>query len=208
MPDDAIDRRTQRKWDEASRNYDLFTFADDHRLGPDKRRLFAKVAGATLMVAAGTGNDFKFFPPGLRITAIDISPKMLEQAKKKAAQYAGTIELREMDVRHLDFPDAAFDTVVTVCTFCSVPRPVAGLRELRRVLKPGGQLLMFEHVRSAIGPLGIMMDLITPIVRRFGPDLNRDTVGNVQKAGFRIRAVENVYLDIVKIIEAVKDEGA
>lgn len=208
MPADAIDRRTQRKWDEASRNYDLFTFADDRRLGPDKRRLFAKVAGATLMVAAGTGNDFKFFPPGLRITAIDISPKMLEQAKKKAAQYAGTIELREMDVRHLDFADAAFDTVVTVCTFCSVPRPIAGLRELRRVLKPGGQLLMFEHVRSAIGPLGIMMDLITPIVSRFGPDLNRDTVGNVQKAGFRVRAVENVYLDIVKIIEAVKDDGA
>jgi ubiquinone/menaquinone biosynthesis C-methylase UbiE len=206
MPADAIDRRTQRKWDEASRNYDLFAFADDRRLGPDKRRLFAKISGATLMVAAGTGNDFKFFPPGLRVIAIDISPKMLEQAKKKTADYAGTIDLREMDVCNLDFADASFDTAVTVCTFCSVPRPVAGLREIRRVLKPGGQLLMFEHVRSAIGPLGIMMDLITPIVSRFGPDLNRDTVGNVQKAGFRVRAVENVYLDIVKMIDAVKDE--
>lgn len=73
------------------------------------------------------------------------------------------------------------------------------------MLKPGGQILMFEHVRSAIGPLGILMDLMTPLVSRFGPDLNRDTVGNVQKAGFRLRRVENVYLDVVKIIEGVKE---
>lgn len=64
---------------------------------------------------------------------------------------------------------------------------------------------MFEHVRSAIGPLGILLDWMTPLYRRFGPDLNRDTVGNVQKAGFRLRRIENVYLDIVKMIEAVKD---
>ncbi len=200
----AVDRETRRKWDEASRTYDLFTFADDRRLGPYKRQLFRKISGVTLMVAAGTGNDFKFFPPGLAVTAIDISAKMLERAKKKAAAYAGALELREMDVCRLDFPDASFDTVVTVCTFCSVPRPIVGLRELYRVLRPGGQMLMFEHVRSGIGVLGILMDLMTPIVSRFGPDLNRDTVGNVQIAGFRLRRVENVYLDIVKCIEAAK----
>jgi ubiquinone/menaquinone biosynthesis C-methylase UbiE len=199
-----MDTETQRKWDEASRTFDWFTFGDDHRLGPHKRRLFDKIRGATLMVAAGTGNDFKFFPPGQHIVALDISPKMLERAAKKAAAYPGTIELRVMDVCELPFPDASFDTVATVCTFCSVPKPVAGLRELYRVLKPGGQLLMFEHVRSKISPFGILLDLMTPLSRRLGPDLNRDTVGNVQKADFRIRREENVYLDIVKIIEAVK----
>ena len=94
----------------------------------------------------------------------------------------------------MQFPDDAFDTVATVCTFCSVPRPVLGLRELHRVLKPGGQLLMFEHVRSRIGPFGIFLDLMTPLTSRFGPDMNCDTVGNVQKAGFRLRREENVYL--------------
>jgi ubiquinone/menaquinone biosynthesis C-methylase UbiE len=161
--------------------------------------------GETLMVAAGTGNDFKFFPPGQHVIAIDISPKMLEKAQAKVAAYQGSIELRHMDVCALDFADASFDTVATVCTFCSVPQPVAGLRELHRVLKPGGRILMFEHVRSNIGPLGIIMDLMTPLTRRFGPDLNRDTVGNVQKAGFRLSRVTNVYLDVIKSIEAVKN---
>lgn len=202
--DDSV---TKRKWDLMSRSYDRMAGADDRRFGEFKQRLFAKMRGDCLMVAAGTGNDFKFFPPGLTVTAIDISPKMLEQAAVKAAQYRGALELRERDVCHLDYPDASFDTAVTVCTFCSVPDPIAGLREIRRVLKPGGQILMFEHVRSQIGPFGLLLDLMTPLARRFGPELNRDTVGNVQKAGFRLRRVENAYLDIVKMIEAVKENG-
>ncbi len=203
-----MDKDTQRKWDAASRTLDFFSFAEDRRIGPHKRRLFAKMRGATLMVAAGTGNDFKFFPPNMHVVAIDISPKMLERAAKKASAYSGSIELREMDVGNLEFPDSAFDTVATAFTFCSVPKPVAGLRELHRVLKPDGQLIMIEHVRSAIGPLGIFMDIMTPLTSRIGPSLNRDTVGNVQKAGFRLRRVENVYLDVVKIIEAVKGNAA
>ena len=166
-----MDIATRDKWDAASRTLDLFSFAEDRRLGPHKQRLFANIRGATLMVGAGTGNDFKFFPPGMHVVAIDISPKMLERAARKTASYPGSIELREMDVCDLEVPDATFDTVATACTFCSVPKPVLGLRELRRVLKPGGQLLMFEHVRSAIGPLGILMDLMTPLCRRVGPNL-------------------------------------
>ncbi len=198
----------QRKWDAASRTLDFFSFAEDHRIGPHKRRLFTKMRGATLMVAAGTGNDFKFFPPNMHVVAIDISPKMLERAARKAPAYPGSIELRQMDVCALDFADSTFDTIATAFTFCSVPRPVVGLRELRRVLKPDGQLIMIEHVRSAIGPLGIFMDVMTPLTSRIGPSLNRDTVGNVQKAGFRLRRVENVYLDVVKIIEAVQGNAA
>jgi len=199
-----MDTATQKKWDDASRTFDVFAAADDRRLSAYKQRLLKQIRGNTLLVAAGTGNDFKFLPPDVRLTAIDISPKMIERAARKAVAYPGRIDLAVKDVCELDYPDSTFDTVVTVFTFCSVPRPVIGLRELHRVLKPDGQLLMLEHVRSAIGPIGVMMDLITPLSRRFGPELNRDTVGNVQKAGFRLRRVENVYLDVVKIIEAVK----
>ena len=188
----APDRGAKEKWDAAAGGFDFLSFGDDKRFGAYKQRLFTKVKGKTLMVATGTGNDFKFFPAGHPFIGIDISPKMLARAAEKAKAYGGLIELREMDVCALDYPDDTFDTIATICTFCSVPKPIAGLRELHRVTKPGGQILMFEHVRSHIGPLGLMQDLMTPLTRRAGPDLNRDTVGNVQKAGFKLRRVENV----------------
>ena len=178
------------------------TWGDEQRLGPAKRRLSASMTGDCLMVAAGTGNDFKYFPPGLAITAIDISPAMIERARPKAVAYPGRLTLREMDVQALEFRDETFDTVVTACTFCSVPDPVRGLRELRRCLKPSGRLLMFEHVRSRIGPIAILQDLLTPITRQLGPEMNRDTVRNVERAGFEIDGDENVYLDVVKAIRA------
>lgn len=200
-----MDAALQTKWDRASRTYDLVTWGDERRLGPAKRRLFESMTGRCLMVAAGTGNDFRYFPPGLEIVAIDVSPAMVERARRRGALYHGNLTVRLMDVQALEFDDATFDTVVTACTFCSVPDPVRGLRELYRCLKPGGTLLMFEHVRSRIGPIAILQDLLTPLSRRLGPDMNRDTVGNVVRAGFELCCEENVYLDVVKAIEARRE---
>lgn len=189
------------KWDKASSKFDMFARGTELRYGKYKRSLFAKSRGKTLLVAAGTGLDFEFFPPGLDITAIDFSPKMLEIAAGKTGAYKGTIELLEADVTDLKFDDNSFDSVVTSCTFCSVPDPVKGLKELNRVLKPDGQLLMFEHVRPTNFILGTMMDLLTPIVNKMGPDLNRRTADNVRKAGFTITREFNIYLDMVKLFE-------
>ena len=197
-----MDSACQTKWDRASRTYDWMTWGDERRFGDAKTRLFRKMTGRCLMVAAGTGHDFDYFPPGLTITAIDISPQMIERARPRAAAYSGALDLRVMDVQALEFPDESFDTVATACTFCSVPDPVRGLRELYRCLKPGGILLMFEHVRSRFGPIALLQDLVTPITRRMGPDLNRDTVGNVLRAGFELSQEQNVYVDVVKAIEA------
>ena len=197
-----MDGALQAKWNRASRTYDFVTWGEEMRLGPAKRRLFERMSGNCLMVAAGTGNDFGYFPPGLSITAIDISPGMVERATRKAASYDGRLDVRVMDVQGLELPEAALDTVVTVCTFCSVPDPLRGLREVYRCLKPGGQLLMFEHVRSRIGPIAVMQDLFTPISRCMGPDMNRDTVANVLRAGFELWREENVYMDVVRAIEA------
>ena len=197
-----MDNALQAKWDRASRLYDLTTWADERRFGSAKEHLFAKMTGRCLMVAAGTGNDFRHFPPGLTITAIDISVGMVEKARRKAAEYNGALDVRVMDVQALEFPDATFDSVATAGTFCSVPDPLRGLRELYRCLKPGGRLLMFEHVRSRFGPIALMQDLMTPISRRLGPDMNRDTVSNVLHAGFELCREHNVYVDVVKAIEA------
>jgi ubiquinone/menaquinone biosynthesis C-methylase UbiE len=201
-----MDSHVQAKWNFASRTYDWLTWGEEYRFGPAKTALFAKMTGRCLMVAAGTGNDFRYFPSGLTITAVDISPGMLGRARPRATAYKGVLDLRLMDVQALEFPDATFDTVATACTFCSVPDPVRGLRELYRCLKPGGQLLMFEHVRSRVGPIAIMQDLMTPISRRFGPDMNRDTVSNVLRAGFELRRETNVYFDIMKALDARRPE--
>lgn len=199
-----MDVLTQGKWDRAARTYDLMNgHGPEIRWDPFKRRLFALMWGKILFVAVGTGQDIQFFPPGQDITGIDISERMLEVARPRAAAYPGTMGLRQIDIHDLDDPDGTYDQVFTSCTFCSVPDPVAGLVSLRRVLKPGGQLHMFEHTGSRYFPFSVMLDLLNPLARRFGPELNRDTVSNVTKAGFEVRAVECVYLDVVKMIHAV-----
>ncbi len=198
-----MDLSTQRKWDRAARSFDFMTGKGaDWRWGPHKRELFAAMQGKILFLALGTGLDIEFFPPGQDITAIDISPKMLTRAAPRIATYPGRIEVRVADVHELDFPDHYFDQIYTSCTFCSVPDPVAGLRSLRRVLKPDGLLAMFEHTGSRYFPFNLMLHAMTPLSRLVGPDMNRDTVTNVRRAGFEILEVKHVFLDVVKAIKA------
>ena len=135
--------------------------------------------------------------------AIDLSPRMLEQARTHAARDHIVVDLREADVQALSFPDASFDTAIASCVFCSVPDPALGLRELRRVLAPGGQLLLLEHVLSRRPLLPRVMNLINPlVVRQMGANINRERVENVRCAGFTELQVEDLWLDIVKRIEA------
>ncbi len=199
MSSDAI-----KKWNSASKCFDFGERGEEARYGSYKRHLFAKAKGKIMMVAAGTGQDFKQFPSGLEITAIDFSPMMLEKAKKRAKEYKGDIILKEADVTNMEFPDETFDTVVTSCTFCSVPDPLKGLEEINRVLKHDGRLLMFEHVRVSNFLLGAMMDAMNPFVNLFGPNINRRTADNIREAGFRITREYNIYLDMVKLFEAEK----
>ena len=135
------------KWNKAAKCLEASQHGEELRYGIFKRQLFGKATGRTMLVAAGTGVDFKYFPADVDLTAIDFSPTMLEYTEKKVGECRAPMTLKEADVTCLDFPDAHFDTVATSCTFCSVPDPVKGLREVRRVLKDDGALLMFEHVR-------------------------------------------------------------
>ena len=193
----------REKWDAAARGFDFVnSHGPEKRWGPVKRELYSHMRGKVFFLAVGTGLDIQSFPPGQDIVGIDISPRMLEKAAPRAAAYNGQMELREMDAQNLDFPDNSFDQIYTACTFCSVPDPVQGLRELRRVLKPGGELRMFEHTGSRWFPFNALLHMMNPISKRLGPEVIRDTVGNVEKAGFRVTQVTNLYLDIVRTIFA------
>ncbi|MFO7557434.1 MAG: class I SAM-dependent methyltransferase [Desulfobacterales bacterium] len=195
---------TRKRWDRTSKSFDLMnSYGRDKRWEEPKRQFFSTMNGKILYLAAGTGLDFKFFPPFKNIIGIDISPKMLEKAAKKATAYSGSITLLERDVTDLDFPDDSFDQVFTSCTFCSFPNPIKGLKELKRVLKPDGVLRMFEHTSSRYFPFNLMLHLMTPVTRIIGTDMNRDTESNVRKAGFVIKEINNYFLDVVKSIYAV-----
>lgn len=198
-----MDTKTQHKWDKVAPNFDIMAGGGaEKRWEPEKRELFSHMKGNILFLALGTGLDIAVFPENQTITAIDISPKMLEVAAPRVANYKGTIDAQLMDVHDMSFDDASFDQIFTSCTFCSVPRPIEGLKALKRVLKPGGELFMFEHTGSRYYPFKIMMDMMTLLTSRMGPDMNRKTVENVKAAGFEITQVRHVFLDVVKIIRA------
>ena len=195
---------TQKKWDRASANFDLMAgYGPEKRWAPTKQEFFSHMGqGRILFLAVGTGLDVQFFPPDRNIVGIDISPRMLEVARPRVEAYHGSFETHEMDVHEMSFEDDSFDQVFTSCTFCSVPDPVRGLEALHRVLKPGGELHMFEHTGSRYYPFRLMMNLMTPLSRKVGPEMNRPTVENVKAAGFTLEKVEHVFLDVVKTIHA------
>ena len=198
-------RTDRQKWNRAAPGYDTVArHATERRWAAYKRDHFRGMEGRVLFLAAGTGVDFQFFPPAKRIVCLDVSERMLERAAKRAQEYGGVIELYQMDVRRLGFADDSFDQIYTSCTFCSVSEPLQGLRQLFRVLRPGGSLRMFEHTGSRWFPFNLMLTACTPFSRRFGPEMNRPTVETVREAGFEVHRVTHHYLDVLKSVEARK----
>ena len=166
-----------------------------------RKEIVKEVYGKVLEVGVGTGKNIPYYDPSLEIVAIDFSKKMLEKARQKYEATAPHVTFLEMDVQQLGFADNSFDCVLTSCVFCSVPFPVQGLKEIRRVCKPGGKVVMLEHVRSQNKWIGPLMDVINPIpLYLYGANINRDTVANLKKAGFQNITVTNLWADIFKKI--------
>ncbi len=171
-----------------------------------RRRLWQKVEGHHILeVGVGTGKNFDFYPQAARVTAIDFSQKMLLQAERKKALKHCTVDLQLMDVQSLCYADNSFDTVIASFVFCSVPSPSKGLRELYRVCKPGGQVLLLEHVLSQNPVLAGLMNRLNPLtLALIGANINRNTVKSVRACGFSKMLVDDASTDLIKLIEARK----
>lgn len=183
--------------------YDYMDFMISDTL---RQRVIAMASGKVLEVGVGTGKNLKFYPPDCQVTGIDFSPGMLRKARERVPS-GKNINLRQMDVQQLDFPDNTFDSIVATCVFCSVPDPHKGFAELRRVCKPDGKLILLEHVRSANRLLGLTMDLLNPIVvRAIGANINRETLKTMETAGMTLSSVENVGMEILKLIVATPNK--
>ncbi|MFW6150972.1 MAG: class I SAM-dependent methyltransferase [Chloroflexota bacterium] len=204
---DKAARKVARRYDRIAPVYDLMEGLIEHgRYGRWRALLWSKVEGGQVLeVGVGTGKNLPYYPPQAEVTAIDISPKMLQRAARRAERLKRKVKLEQMDVEHLDFEDNTFDAVVATFVFCSVPRPVPGLAELRRVCRPGGRVLLLEHVLSANRVLGWMMNVVNPVVARvMGLNINRRTVENTIKSGLEVERVTHLAAGIFKLIEARK----
>jgi phosphatidylethanolamine/phosphatidyl-N-methylethanolamine N-methyltransferase len=173
---------------------------------PWRERLWAKATGYHILeVGVGTGKNFDFYPKDARITAIDFSPAMLKQAEILKGKKNIQVELALMDVQSLPYADNSFDSVIASFVFCSVPMPIKGFKELYRVCKPGGQVLLLEHVISSNPAIAWVMNLLNPLViKLFGANINRNTIKNVKACAFSTVRVDEHSGDILKLIEAKK----
>ena len=201
----------QRRWDRVAPLFDRFEAGLERRaLQWWRRRLWAQVEpGRILEVGAGTGKNIPYYPPGAEMVAIDLSPRMVEEARKVAAKHRSEVDLRVMDAQRLDFPDDYFDAVVTSCVFCTVPNAALGMSELHRVLKPGHRAYFLEHVLSdKWGVRRAMKGLSRVTVRMMGDHLTRRTCAELAGAGFELEMEEDLWLDVIKLCVARKPERA
>jgi ubiquinone/menaquinone biosynthesis C-methylase UbiE len=188
----------KRRYNRVSGVFDLM----DRMIRENWRKDLIKHAkGNVLEVGVGTGSNLKYYPLNVKVTGIDFSPGMLRKAREKADKLSqhSHIELLEMDAQQMDFPDNTFDTVVSTCVFCSVPDPVQGLKEIRRVTKPAGEIIMLEHMRSDHKLAGKVMDVLNPIgLHIIGANINRKTMDNINQAGMQVKSEEFLMTTIMR----------
>jgi ubiquinone/menaquinone biosynthesis C-methylase UbiE len=172
-------------------------------VGRLRRKIFSKASGNILDVACGGGENFRHIQrPGNTYTAIELSPYMLGQAKKRAQQLGMNIDLRVMDAQNLEFPDATFDTVISALATCTFPDPVRALEEMRRVCKPTGRILLLEHGHSSWKGLNRWLDRAAPAqYAEAGCRLNQDPRKVVQDAGLKLLSIERRLLGVAYLME-------
>jgi ubiquinone/menaquinone biosynthesis C-methylase UbiE len=196
---------TRRRYDRLAAIYDLRTYlAEEYVFKKFRQMLWSRITGGRVLeLGVGTGANIPYYPRECPVTAVDLSEQMLERAKRRAAKLGVSVDLRLMDAQDLTFPDHSFDTAITTCVFCSIPNPVQGMRELGRVVKPGGDIWLMEHMRVDKLVIGPIMDFVNPLaLHMMGANINRRTVENVKLAGLEIETIEDLAGSVFRLIHA------
>jgi ubiquinone/menaquinone biosynthesis C-methylase UbiE len=177
--------RVRHFYGRAARDYDGWMDLFDRLfIGDGRARVCARASGRTLEVGVGTGRNIPLYPSDVELTGVDLTPGMLDVARRRSVDRP--VDLRVGDAQALDLPEAAFDTVVITLCLCTVPDARTALAEARRVLRPGGQLLLIEHVRSPIRPVRWLQKLLSPLFRLVDDDLLRDPLDHLEAVGFHV----------------------
>lgn len=186
--------------------YDLLDLPFEYgRYRKIRPQLFSGLSGRILEVGVGTGRNFPFYPATSNVVGIDLSPAMLARAQCRLATAATTVELHQMDVTQLEFPDRSFDAAVATFLFCVLPDElqVAGMRELRRVVKPGGIIRCLEYTRPSSGFRRALTRIWEPWVYwAYGASFDRQTERKAPEAGLELFESRFVHDELIKLLAA------
>lgn len=183
----------------------------DRQMGFFERVLFedgrewacAQVRGEVLEIAIGTGRNLPFYADDMPLTGVELSAEMLALARQRAEGLGREVDLRIGDAQALDFEDESFDTVIITFAFCTIPDDRAAAGEAHRVLRPGGRLVLLEHVASPSLPVRAVQRLLDPLSVRFGADhLVREPLDYLADVGFEIDHVDRRKWGIVERVLA------
>jgi ubiquinone/menaquinone biosynthesis C-methylase UbiE len=190
----------RRYWDRSAGMYDRTIGWFERWFVRDGREWVASRAhGDVLEVGVGTGRNLPFYPEEVRLTGVDLSPEMLELARARADELGRSVDLRVGDARRLEFQADSFDTVVFSLALCSIPDDAAAIREAKRMLRPGGRLLLIEHVRSPkrwVRAIERLMDIFTS--RLQGDHMLREPVRHLRAEGFVIDELERSAFGLIE----------
>lgn len=175
------------------------SFCERILFGGGREWVCSHAQGDVLEIAAGTGRNLRYYPPGVRLTTTELSPAMLELARQQAAAHRPDADLRIGDAQALEFSDESFDTVICTLGLCTIPDDRAAIREVRRVLRPGGGFVLMEHVRSPARSIRAGQRLLEPLFLRFEHDhLTRDPLDYLEQEGFEMETVTRSKWGIVE----------
>jgi ubiquinone/menaquinone biosynthesis C-methylase UbiE len=197
--------RQRRVWDSVAASYDRqIAFFERVQFGGGREWICSRASGSVLEVAIGTGRNLPCYPAGTRITGIDLSPAMLAIARRRAAELGIDAELREGDAEALAFPDGGFDTVVCALSLCSIPDPATAIAEMARVLRPGGKLLLLDHIGSRWWPVWAVQRFVELFSARAGEYQTRRPLPLLAPAGLTVVESEQLKWGTVERVAAVK----
>jgi ubiquinone/menaquinone biosynthesis C-methylase UbiE len=198
--------RLRRYWDKHARSYDRqMAFFERVLFGDGRQWICSQAAGDVLEVAIGTGRNLPLYPNGIRLTGVDFSPQMLQLTQRRAQELGRPVDLRLGDAQALDLPDAAFDTVVCTLSLCAIPDERRAIAEMKRVLRPGGRLLLLDHIAAGPRLARVIQWLLERITVPLGGEhLRRRPLLLVQAEGFQVERRERSKLGIVERLAARK----
>jgi ubiquinone/menaquinone biosynthesis C-methylase UbiE len=207
MPAGQVNReRLLRYWNKESASYDKQMQFFERLLAPDSRQWVCRLAsGNTLEVAVGTGLNLPHYAENVQLTGIDFSPAMLDRARQRAEQLRRTVDLREADAHALPFPAASFDTVVCTFGLCAIPDDSRAVSEMNRVLRPGGLLLLADHIVSTAWPIrAVQRTAEVFTVPLQGEHFRRRPLNLVRAEGLDIERNERFKLGTIERLAARK----